>query len=331
MKKKIVSILSIILFISLICNIVYASETNVTLQKDKEKYTGGEIVEISVKVNDITLENGIETIIGKISYNKDLYENCVIEESNSWEADYNANNGKIILQRNEGIKENHTSFVIKLTIKDNIVNNDTISFTEINIADENTDLFPQNATTSIAIENIVPDDGQEPEEDPGQTPEGDEGNNPGENPSDTPQDKTLTEIEITKEPTKNTYKVGEKFDETGMKVIAKYSDGTSKEITNYKIENGDKLAEGQTSVKVSYTEENITKTVEQKITVVKNITVEDDKKEENKSDFEDSKEEDTKTENKMPNTGASTIVGLMTIIAVFGVICLVKYNKYKEI
>ena len=39
-----------------------------------------------------------------------------------------------------------------------------------------------------------------------------------------------------------------------MKVIAKYSDGTTKEITKYVIENGDKLAKGQNSVKINYTE-----------------------------------------------------------------------------
>jgi hypothetical protein len=236
MKKKIVSILSIILFISLICNITYASETNVTLQKNKEKYTGGDVVEISVKVNDITLENGIETIIGKISYNKDLYESCVIEANNNWEADYNEQNGKIILQRNEAIKENHTAFVIKLTIKDNIVNNDTISFADINIADENTDLFPQNATTSITIENPVTGGGEEPEGE--QQPEIPSGNQGSENTN------------------------------TG---------------TN------------------------------------------------DKSDFKEIKEDNTKTENKMPNTGADSVIRLMTIVAVFGIVCLVKYNKYRQI
>ena len=56
MKKKIVSILSII-FMCLICTITYAAQTNVILEKNKEKYTGGDVVEISVKVNDIALEN----------------------------------------------------------------------------------------------------------------------------------------------------------------------------------------------------------------------------------------------------------------------------------
>lgn len=236
MKKKIISILSIIVFFCMICNVAYAAETNITLQKNKEKYAGGDVVEISVKVNDITLENGIETIIGKINYNKDLYESCVIEESNSWEADFNEQNGKIILQRNDGIKENHTAFIIKLTIKDNVVNNDTISFTDINIADENTDLFPQDIRTSISIENITIDE-EEPEEEA--QPE-----RPNENQN---------------------------------------ANNADKEELNNKIE------------------------------------------------FEEIKEDDTKTENKMPNTGMSSIVSIIVIIAMFAVVFLVKYNKYRQI
>ena len=310
MKKKIISILSIILFICLICNITYAIETNVALQRDKEKYTGGDVVEISVKVNDITLENGIQTIIGKVSYNKELYSNCVIEESNSWEADYNDQNGKIILQRNEAIKENHTAFVIKLTIKDNVVNNDTISFTDINIADENTDLFPVNATTSITIENIETGDGEEQEGDP--------------------NEKTLTGIEVSSDAIKIEYNAGDKFEKAGLIVKAKYSDGSSKEITDYTIENGDKLTAGQTSVTISYTENGVTKTTTQAIKVVeKNIS--NDKKDEDKSDFEEIKEDETKTENKMPDTGVSSVIGIMVVIAVFGVVCLARYNKYKKI
>ena len=64
---------------------------------------------------------------------------------------------------------------------------------------------------------------------------------------------------------------------------------------------------------------------------VEKITVEDDKKDDDKSDFEEIKEDETKTENKMPDTGVSSVIGLMAIVAVFGVVCLVKYNKYKEI
>ena len=75
----------------------------------------------------------------------------------------------------------------------------------------------------------------------------------------------LQGIEITTPPTKTSYEVGENFDKTGMVVKAKYSDGTSKEITDYIIKDGTNLTEGKTSVTIEYQG----KTAMQKITVVK--------------------------------------------------------------
>ena len=77
----------------------------------------------------------------------------------------------------------------------------------------------------------------------------------------------LDKIEITKVPTKVTYTEGENFNPTGMVVIATYSDMSTKEIKDYKIENGENLYYGQENVTISYTEGDITKTAEQKITV----------------------------------------------------------------
>ena len=79
----------------------------------------------------------------------------------------------------------------------------------------------------------------------------------------------LSEIYIENAPTKTAYKEGENFDKTGMKVVAKYSDGSSKEITNYDILNGENLQEGTTSITISYTENGINKTTTQEITVNK--------------------------------------------------------------
>lgn len=79
--------------------------------------------------------------------------------------------------------------------------------------------------------------------------------------------KTLTNIEITAPPTKTTYIEGQNFDPTGMKITAKYSDNSSKEVTNYTITEGNNLTIDKTSVTINYTENNITKTQEQPITV----------------------------------------------------------------
>ncbi|MBQ6269434.1 MAG: hypothetical protein IJK61_04835, partial [Bacteroidetes bacterium] len=59
-----------------------------------------------------------------------------------------------------------------------------------------------------------------------------------------------------------------------MIVTATYGDGTSRNVTNYSIENGDKLTAEQTKVIISYTEKGITKTTEQKIKVEHNYKVE---------------------------------------------------------
>ena len=81
--------------------------------------------------------------------------------------------------------------------------------------------------------------------------------------------KEITSIEIVKEANKIEYFEGERFNAEGLKIIAKYNDETSKEIKNYKIENGEKLKLGQQYVIISYQENEITKKVNHKV-IVKN-------------------------------------------------------------
>lgn len=81
----------------------------------------------------------------------------------------------------------------------------------------------------------------------------------------------LENISITLEPSNKTYIEGQNFDKTGMKVIANYNNGTSKEISNYTITDGNNLTTDKTSVTISYTENSVTKTTTQAITVVKKI------------------------------------------------------------
>ena len=79
--------------------------------------------------------------------------------------------------------------------------------------------------------------------------------------------KSLSKIDVTTQPSKITYIEGQNFDKTGMKVTATYNNGTTKEVTNYTITDGNNLTVGKTSVTVSYTEDGITKTTTVKITV----------------------------------------------------------------
>ena len=81
---------------------------------------------------------------------------------------------------------------------------------------------------------------------------------------------TLTDIYVETQPTKTAYIEGENFDKSGMKVMARYSDGSTKEVTNYTIVGGENLTTDVTSVTIQYTEDGITKTTTQAITVKAN-------------------------------------------------------------
>jgi len=69
------------------------------------------------------------------------------------------------------------------------------------------------------------------------------------------EDPSVDKIEVTKNPTKMTYTVGEKFDRTGMEVTATYEDGTKKVIPNNDLridpEKGF-LSSGEKDVTITY-------------------------------------------------------------------------------
>lgn len=86
----------------------------------------------------------------------------------------------------------------------------------------------------------------------------------------TVNENSVTNLEIITPPTKVEYKAGENFDPTGMVVRADFEDGTSKEVSDYKILDGTNLKNGQTEVTVQYGDETVT----QEITVIENNVVE---------------------------------------------------------
>ena len=79
--------------------------------------------------------------------------------------------------------------------------------------------------------------------------------------------KTLDSIAITTPPTKTEYTVGESFDSTGMTVEATYSDGSSAPVVGYTVSPTGALTISDTIVTVTYTEDGVTKTTKQTITV----------------------------------------------------------------
>ena len=76
----------------------------------------------------------------------------------------------------------------------------------------------------------------------------------------------LESIEIVQAPNKTDYYIGECFAADGMKVIAHYSNGENKEITNYTY-NTEALDGSKDEVEIEYEEKGITKTAIQNINI----------------------------------------------------------------
>ena len=77
----------------------------------------------------------------------------------------------------------------------------------------------------------------------------------------------LKKIQIITPPTETAYEIGDTIDLTGMVVHAFYSDGSSHEISNYTYSPHVVSSASDTEVTISYTEDGITKTAIQDITV----------------------------------------------------------------
>ena len=79
--------------------------------------------------------------------------------------------------------------------------------------------------------------------------------------------KTLNSIAITTAPATTAYTTGQRFDPAGMVVTATYSDNSTAEVKAYTVSPSGALATTDTSVTISYTEDGVTKTATQAITV----------------------------------------------------------------
>ena len=151
---------------------------------------------------------------------------------------------------------------------------------------------------------------------------------------------TLLSIAIATAPTRNTYTEGASFEKTGMVITAKYSDGTTKQITNYIVSPSGTLKTTDTKVVISYTENGVTKTVEQKITVISKTTSGNENNNGNNNPNngntntppeKEEKDPTIKEDNKLPQTGATVMIFAVIALIVVAVISKVKCVKYKDV
>lgn len=84
---------------------------------------------------------------------------------------------------------------------------------------------------------------------------------------------SIESISIKTVPTKTSYFAGEDFDSTGMVVEATYKDGTTETITDYTIQDGKNLKNGQTLVTISYEGKTVTQSITVKANSVERIEI----------------------------------------------------------
>ena len=293
MKKSIITVLFTIVFLSILTTFVYGADPQITINGDS-MVKPGESKEITISISS---DEEIGIISGKIESSSNITD-MTVTGINSWNLTYNNNTGEFNIYKAEGAK---VQDIISIQYKagtekgTGTISLSNIKMTTINYVSKDIGTITKDITI----------------EDKQQT-----------NP-EIPTEKTLTSISIMKAPTKTTYTEGESFDKTGMKVTATYSDGSTKEVTTYTVADGENLTLGKTTITISYTEGNVTKTVEQSISVVSK-----NKNEEQKNDPTTVKENE-----ELPKTGTSENIFIITLLGLIitSIVIYINYRKYKNI
>lgn len=295
--KKINIIIFIISFLLLILpTYVFAAESQVIIDGDNT-VKPGETKNITIKISS-EVEIGI--VSGKLEKDNNI-SSMTLTGKNNWNLTYNSATGEFNIYKAEGAKNEEIINIEYTAGNTEGTGKITISNIKMTSIDYETKEI-ENISKEITIK----------------------------------EDVKLSSIEITKAPTKTTYTAGEKFDATGMELTAKYTDESAKIVTNYTYDATKELEENDTKIIITYSENGITKTVEQKITVVgkQNNSSEEFEKDNIESDGEkeDSDKDTTKANQKIPNAGEENYLAyIAVVIAIIASVSYFKYRKYKGI
>lgn len=303
MKLKKIFILSILTL--LFCTTyVWAAEPQITIDGEQQAKPN-ETKTLTIKISS---EIEIGVVSGKIEANENI-ANMNVTGKNNWNLTFNKDTGVFNIYKAEGSKSEEIINIEYTTANQEGAGKITLSNLKMTTIEYETKEV-SNVVKDITIKNETLD----PEPTPTPTPE------------PNPAVVTLTNIKITKAPTRTTYTEGEKFDKTGMVVTAEYSDGTSKEITNYTYTPSGELKATDKKVTISYTEGEVTKTAEQEITVTK---APENSTEDNK---EDTKDDSITPDKEIPKAGVEkNIILVIGLVLIVTIAAYLGYKKYKNI
>ena len=304
MKKQIrILMLTIVLILisTLAVNVVNAADATVSLNLSKTEVVAGDTFTVTLNV---ACEEGINGLQGKVSYDEDKLEIVKIDVDTSKWMNIGEEPEIAILHNSSNTETSADIVKVTLKVKETAeVGTAKVTFSDIVIDSDAATNSNKNIGTK-EVEVSIKEEQASPEE------------------------KTLTEIEVTTPPTKTKYTAGEKFDKTGMKVTAKYSDGSSKEIEGYTYSPARELKTSDKEIKISYTEGSITKTAKVVITVASGV---DNGNSNDKGTTSGNKIDKTTAEKEYPKTGAKTVILPLLLIAILVIVSYVGYRKSREI
>lgn len=315
MKKNVKLIPIIIIALLLFAmSSVFAADKTLVLETDSDKISQGEETPIVLSIDESN-QKELGVISGTIKLSENL-ELTKCEGLNGWKVTLNSQTGEFKALKEEGAKAEE---ILNLTVKakqtaqadsTESVTIESLNVTTIEYEKSEQETLKANFTVEAETET---------------------------------DEITMTGLEIATPPTKTQYNVGEKFDATGMVVIVRYSDGTKKTIKDYTVLPATALTANDTKVSIYYTEGEVTKSADQKITVssgVKDAPGEDNSKggttggdnTTGGSSTTDTKTDNSKANKAITNAGLQNIiVPALVVIIIVSAIGYTQYKKYKNI
>ena len=310
LKKIAMTAMLTLLFALLFITTVNAAET-VSLTSNKTTVKAGEefIVTVNIKCDD-----AINGFTGKLEWNENQIE-LVNKTLDSNFVDLSSGFPQMeVLTNSDSVKETNLYKVTFKAKKSVSAGEMQIKLTGIFVSTFSNDTSLSDKTLKITIkaDEPSPSPSVKPSPSPSVKPSPSPSVTPTPSDDPNPTEKKLSKIEVTKKPTKTSYKAGEKFDKTGMVITATYSDGTTRIITSYTLKpsTSTKLTTSDKYVTISYTEGGVTKTTTLAITVAKDNTVAD-------KDHEDA--------------GTMGLLIPMLVLVALVPVSYIGYRKYKNV
>lgn len=144
----------------------YAQSFNLKANPEEKIVAPGETVEIELNLENITdIDEGINTVVGHLEYEQDLFEAFEFLGDNEWTVTYNDDKsselyGKFaVITIQNGVTENSKIANLKLTLKGNLSDGETeIKFKNIVSSDGFSSINTDDKKVKLIIKNVVKDE-----------------------------------------------------------------------------------------------------------------------------------------------------------------------------